>query len=57
MQIVAGLFPVAEGTLVLYANRTYTDQVGGFGAGAKQAIGRRIMSGQLAKLYERFRSR
>lgn len=57
VQIVAGLFPVTEGTLVLYANRTYTDQLGGFGASAKQAIGRRIMSGQLAKLYEQFRSR
>ena len=55
VQAVAGVFPVPEGALVVYANRTYTDQLGGFGAGAKQAIGRRIMGGQLAELYERFR--
>lgn len=57
VQIVAGIFPVAEGALVIYANRTFTDQLGGFGAGAKQAIGRRLMSGQLAKLYDQIRAR
>lgn len=57
VQIVAGIFPVSEGALVVYANRTFTDQLGGFGASAKQAIGRRIMGGQLAKLYEQIRAR
>ncbi len=55
VQSVAGLFPVEGGALVLFASRTYTDQLGGFGAGAKQAIGRRIMGGQIAKLYEQIR--
>ena len=56
MQIVAGIFPVKEGALVVYANRTFTDQLGGFGASAKQAIGRKIMGSQLAALYEQIRA-
>ncbi len=56
VQAVAGIFPVQEGALVIYANRTFTDQLGGFGASAKQAIGRRIMSGQIAALYEQIRA-
>ncbi len=57
VQIVAGLFPVTQGALVVFTNRTVTDQLGGFGAGAKQAVGRRIMGGQLAALYEEIRAR
>jgi hypothetical protein len=57
VQAIAGIFPVQEGALVLYGNRTFTDQLGGFGAGAKQAIGRRIMGGQIAALYEQLRAR
>ena len=56
VQAVGGVFPVQEGALVLYGNRTFTDQLGGFGAGAKQAIGRKLMGGQIAALYERFRA-
>jgi len=57
VQMVAGIFPVQEGALVLYSNRTVTDQLCGFGAGAKQSIGRRIMGGQLAALFEEMRAR
>ena len=57
VQVVAGIFPVAQGALVIYANRTFTDQLGGIGAGAKQALGRRIMGGQIAALYEELRAR
>jgi hypothetical protein len=56
VQAIAGIFPVAEGALVLYANRTFTDQLGGFAAGTKQAIGRKLMSGKIAALYERIRA-
>jgi hypothetical protein len=56
VQIVAGILPVTEGALVVYANRTFTDQLGGFGASAKQAIGRKIMGSQLAALYEQIRA-
>jgi hypothetical protein len=49
--------PVTEGALVIDANRTFTDQLGGFGASAKQAIGRRLMGSRLATLYEQIRAR
>ena len=57
VQAVAGIFPVQEGALVVYGNRTFTDQLGGFGAGAKQVIGRKLMGGQIAALYEQLRAR
>ena len=56
-QIIGGIFPVQEGALVVYGNRTFTDQLGGFGAGTKQAIGRKIMAAQIAALYEQLRAR
>jgi hypothetical protein len=57
VQKIAGIFPVQEGAMVIYANRTFTDQLGGVGASTKQAIGRRMMSSQLAAFYEQLRSR
>jgi len=57
LQAIAGVFPVQEGALIIYANRTFTDQVGGFGASAKQTIGRKIMGGEIANLYEQMRAR
>ena len=56
MQAVAGLLPVADGTVVVYVARTTTDQLGGFGASAKQAIGRRMMAKQISAIYEKFRT-
>jgi len=57
VQVIAGIFPVQEGALVIYGNRTFTDQLGGFGASTKQAIGRKLMGGQIAALYEQLRTR
>ncbi len=54
-QAVAGFFPVREGTLVVYANHTSTEQVSGFGGSAKRKIGRKLMASQLADLYQRIR--
>jgi hypothetical protein len=51
VQAVVGLLPVAEGTLVVYANHTSTDQVAGFGGSAKRGLGRKIMAAQLRKLF------
>lgn len=56
VQEVAALLPVEEGTLAVYVNRTSTDQVGGFGASAKRAIGNRIMAKQLAELFKKVRA-
>jgi hypothetical protein len=49
------LQPVAEGTLVILLSRTSTDQVAGFGGGAKRAIGSKMMGKALVELAERSR--
>jgi hypothetical protein len=46
-QAMAGFLPVSEGTLVWYVNRTSTDQVTGFGGGAKRSMGAKLMGSQL----------
>jgi len=48
LQIVVGCVPVEDGTVVFYRNRTFTDQVAGFGSGMKHDIGR----GQMRKAIE-----
>lgn len=53
VQTVTGFLPVPEGTLVVYTNRTSTDQLEGFGAGAKRSIGRKLMAGQLEDLFKK----
>jgi hypothetical protein len=52
-QAIAGFQPVPEGTLVIYTNHTSTDQLAGFGSGAKRSIGRKLMAGQLHGLFEK----
>jgi hypothetical protein len=54
-QAVAGFLPVQEGTVVAYANHTFTDQVTGFGGSAKRTIGRRMLLKQLQEVFERGR--
>jgi hypothetical protein len=55
-QAVAALLPVENGTVVVYLNRTTTDQLGGFGASAKQAIGRGMMAKQISAIFEKARA-
>ncbi len=55
-QAVGGLLPVENGTVVVYLNRTTTDQLGGFGASAKQAIGRSLMATQISEIFEKSRA-
>jgi hypothetical protein len=50
-QAMAGFLPVKEGTLVVYVNRTSTDQVAGFGGGTKRSVGKKLMASQLEALY------
>ena len=52
-QAIAGFQPDPAGTLVIYTNHTSTDQLAGFGSGAKRSIGRRLMAGQLKTLFEK----
>lgn len=55
-QAVAGFLPVENGTVVVYLNRTTTDQLGGFGVSAKKAIGRNMMAKQLGEIFEKARA-
>jgi hypothetical protein len=55
-QAVIALLPVENGTVVWYLNRTTTDQLGGFGASAKQSIGRGMMAKQLSAIFEKARA-
>jgi hypothetical protein len=55
-QGVAALLPVENGTVVTYLHRTTTDQLGGFGASAKQAIGRTMMAKQISEIFEKSRA-
>jgi hypothetical protein len=55
-QAIVGFLPVPEGTLVVYTNHTSTDQVAGFGGGAKRSIGRRFMASQLEGLFQKTRA-
>jgi hypothetical protein len=51
-QAMAGFLPAAGGgTLVVYVNRTSTDQVAGFGGGTKRSMGAKLMASQLEGLY------
>lgn len=52
-QAVAAFVPVAEGTVVLYRNHTFTEQVAGFGGSAKKTIGRGIMTKKLETMFDR----
>ncbi len=54
-QAVAGFLPVERGTLVVYVNRTSTDQVAGFGGSTKRAIGEKLMASQLRELFTKLR--
>ena len=55
-QAIGALLPVENGTVVVYLNRTTTDQLGGFGASAKQAIGRNMMAKQISEIFEKYRA-
>jgi hypothetical protein len=56
LQLIVGCFGLAEESVVFYANSTYTEQVTGFGSGAAHAIGRKIMTAEVIKLFESIRA-
>jgi hypothetical protein len=53
--IAGGGLAVEGGTLVFYVNRTFTDQVAGFGAGAKHGIGRGQMLSDVTEKLKKMR--
>ncbi len=56
VQILAAFLPVKGGTLVLYSNRTSTDQVTGFGASTKRTLGTKVMTSQIEGLFEKVKA-
>jgi hypothetical protein len=56
VQILAGFLPVKSGTLVIYLNRTSTDQVTGFGGSTKRAMGTKVMTSQIKGLFEKVKA-
>ncbi len=55
-QAVAAFLPVTGGTVVVYSNRTSTDQVTGFGGGAKRSIGGKMLVSQLEAIFTKLQS-
>lgn len=54
-QAVGAFLPSKDGTVVIYTNRTSTDQVTGFGGGAKRSIGSKLLGSQIEGLFDRSR--
>jgi hypothetical protein len=52
-QALAAFLPVKGGTVVVYTNRTSTDQVTGFGGSAKRSIGSKLLASQLEELFQK----
>jgi len=55
-QAIAAVLPVQGGSVVIYANRTSTDQVTGFGGSAKRSIGSKLLESQLEGIFQRARA-
>jgi hypothetical protein len=56
LQLIVGAFSFGDDTLVFYTNRTFTDQVAGFGSGTKHKVGRKMMLGEVEKLFQAVRA-
>lgn len=56
-QAVAAFLPSEGGTIVIYTNRTSTDQITGIGGSAKRSLGSKILASQLESLFERAREK
>jgi hypothetical protein len=55
-QAVAAFLPSESGTVVVYTNRTSTDQIAGIGGRAKRSIGSKVLASQLEAMFERARA-
>ncbi|HXV37101.1 MAG TPA: hypothetical protein VEC18_08120 [Myxococcota bacterium] len=55
-QAIAAFLPSKGGTVVVYGNRTSTDQITGFGGGTKRSIGSKLLASQLEDLFEKART-
>ena len=55
-QAHAAFLPAQNGTMVFYVTRTSTDRASGFGASAKHAIGRHLMTREIQGIFNRMRA-
>jgi len=55
-QAVLSVWPVKEGTLVLYVNRISTDRAAGIGSSVRHSLGRKMMRDKLEALYRKLQS-
>jgi len=56
MQMLAGVIPHEDGTVLFYEGRTYTDQVAGFGGGMKHSVGGKQLAREVRKLLTEIRT-
>jgi hypothetical protein len=56
LSLMAGVMPLSGGTIVLYSNRTSTDQVAGVGSGLRHSIGSKQMRDEIVKSFEQIRA-
>lgn len=54
-QLIIACLPYRDGSLILYANRTFTDQVAGFGSSMKHSIGGDQARSEMAKQLKNLR--
>jgi hypothetical protein len=54
-QLTIACLPYRDGSLIFYANRTFTDQVAGFGSSLKHSIGGEQARNEMAKLLKNLR--
>lgn len=54
-QLMISCLPYLDGSLVFYANRTFTDQVAGAGGSLKHSIGDEQERGEIVKLLKTLR--
>jgi len=56
-QAVVAFLPSQRGTVVVYGNRTSTDQITGFGGGTKRTLGSKVLASQLESMFEKARAK
>ena len=54
-QLTIACLPYLDGSLVIYTNRTFTDQVAGFGSSLKHSIGGEQARGEMTKMLKNAR--
>ena len=56
-QAIAGFLPAQGGTVVVYAEHAFTDQVAGFAGRLKRSIGERMLARKLKEIFEAAREK